>query len=539
MTLRRPKAIFLVITDVTAKVRNRKKVEQQEMRYQKLTDSISQLMWTANPEGQINYANKPYQQYIGLESIEKFNQYQDKNLHPDDVDTVVKSWAESIKTGEPFVKEYRLKGADGKYRWFLDKTIPVKNNDNNIEYWIGTATDIDEQRQTVAELAIAKKFAEDSSATKSAFLANMSHEIRAPLGAILGFSTLLKETNLCEKDREQYINTINRNALALTHIIDDILDLAKVEAGKLDVEEIDIALFDLVGEVVDLFKEKAKEKGLYLLLNIDEAVPTYISSDPTRLRQILINIIGNAIKFTDAGGIRINVKLDQEFEGTLRLAVYVKDTGPGLNQEQKSRLFMPFSQGDNTMTRQHGGTGLGLVLSKRFSEALGGGIRIENCEVGVGCTFVITFLATIFKRLSLSNLKTIEPVSLPASSLPLRDIKILLVDDSADNQFLLKRILTKYGANIDLANDGVQAVEKALADSYDIVLMDLQMPKMDGYQATEALHQKKYNKPIIALTAHAMIEEQAKTKAAGFLAHITKPVDINELIQSIRTLTHH
>lgn len=533
------KKLLLVVVDITEKVNDRIRDEQNEVRYHALTDSISQLMWTASPDGHINYANKPYQEYIGLETFEKFNQYQNKILHNDDVNEVVQTWTECIKTGKPFIKEYRLKRADGQYRWFLDRTLPVKNKKNEILYWIGTATDIDDQKKITSELALAKESAELANSTKSAFLANMSHEIRTPLGAILGFSGLLKDAHLSEAVREQYINTINRNGLALTHIIDDILDLAKVEAGKINIEAIDFSLVDLVQEVVGLFNEKVKEKGLTMSLNVDENVPHMIASDPTRLRQILINIIGNAVKFTDSGSITIQVKLQQEIESSLQLAVSVKDTGPGLTEEQKNRLFKPFSQGDNTMTRQYGGTGLGLVLSQRLAEALGGQVTIENCSPGKGCTFVISFIATKSQKIHMSNLKTEEPIAFQASSLPLKDIRVLLVDDSADNLFLVKRILTKFGAEVDLATDGAEAIDKAISNTHDIVLMDIQMPKMDGYRAIEILNKKNYCKPIVALTAHAMVEEKNRTKDAGFAAHLTKPVNVNELIQSIRTLTHH
>lgn len=531
----RAKGVLVVVTDVTEKVNARKKVEESEMRYRSLTDSIPQLMWTATPDGQFNYANERCLQYVGVESVEKLNEHWVEVMHPEDRDKTIMEWADCVENGRAFISECRLRRADGEFRWFLNKTIPVKNKESSIQHWIGTATDIDDQKKTSAELSVAKELAERANATKSAFLANMSHEIRTPLGAILGFSGLLKEVNLNDADREHYINTINRNGQALTRIIDDILDLAKVEAGRLDIEEIDFSLFDLMTEVVDLFKEKAKQKGIYLLLNIDDSVPSHISTDPTRLRQILINVIGNAVKFTATGGVRVQVKLNQNIEGALRLAIYVKDTGPGLTEEQKKRLFKPFSQGDNTMTRQFGGTGLGLVLSQRLSQALGGGITIEECNPGSGCTFIISFVATVSKK-SGKNITTEAKkiTSCPNKKLPLLGVKVLLVDDSIDNQFLVNRLLTKNGACVDVAGDGVQAIEKALADSYDIVLMDIQMPNMDGYQAIEILNQKKYNKPVIALTAHAMLEDQVRTKAAGFAGHLTKPIDVNELIHEIK-----
>ena len=531
------KVIFMLAECYDNTANARKKLEESETRFRSLTDTIPQLMWTTTPDGRLSYANERCLQYTGIESIEKFGQIWMTKIHPLDADDLYAAWKRSANSGKKIEQEYRMQNAEGNYRWFLGRVLPIKNKDRIIQYWIGTATDIDDQKKVLAELEVAKELAERANATKSAFLANMSHEIRTPLGAILGFSGLLKDNDLSEKEREQYINTINRNGQSLTRIIDDILDLAKVESGRLEVEEIDFSLNNLLNEVLDLFCEKAKLKGISLRLKIDQEVPDFISTDPTRLRQILINIIGNAIKFTAVDGVYVHVKLKQNVEGALRIDIFVKDTGPGLSEEQKSRLFKPFSQGDNTMTRQFGGTGLGLVLSQRLSQALGGGISIEECAPGKGSTFVISFVATVSKKSAPDLVPVREPAKFNSKLLPLKDIKVLLVDDSLDNQFLVNRLLSKNGAWVELAGDGAEAVEKALANTYDIVLMDIQMPTMDGYQAIEILGQKNYNKPIIALTAHAMLEDQLKTKAAGFAGHLTKPIDVNELVESIKQQT--
>ena len=531
------KGVLVLITDVTEKVNARKKLEEIETQFRLLTDTIPQLMWTATREGSLSYVNERCLQYTGFSSLDEFNENWLSKIHPLDVEELYGAWKGSMISGTQVEREYRMQNAEGNYRWFLGRTLPIRNDKKIIQYWIGTATDIDDQKKVLAELEVAKELAEHANATKSAFLANMSHEIRTPLGAILGFSGLLKDNALSENERDQYINTITRNGQSLTRIIDDILDLAKVEAGRLEVEEIDFSLIDLMHEVIDLFKEKAKLKGISLKFKIDSLVPDYISTDPTRLRQILINIVGNAVKFTAVDGVFVQVKLKQHIEGALRIDVNVKDTGPGLTEEQKSRLFKPFSQGDNTMTRQFGGTGLGLVLSQRLSQALGGGISIEECAPGKGSTFVISFVATVSKKPLPDLVNVKEAVKLNSKLLPLKNIKVLLVDDSLDNQFLVNRLLSKNGAWVELAGDGAQAVEKALANTYDIVLMDIQMPIMDGFEAIEILRQKNYNKPVIALTAHAMLEDQLKTKAAGFAGHLTKPIDVHELVESIRQQT--
>ncbi len=374
--------------------------------------------------------------------------------------------------------------------------------------------------------------AERANATKSAFLANMSHEIRTPLGAIIGFAGLLTEPNLSVKDKNQYAETIVRNGQQLTRIIDDILDLAKVEAGRLEIEDVTFSSFDLISDVVELFRDKSKQNGIYLLLNIDESVPSHLSSDPTRIRQILINIIGNAVKFTTSGGVRINVRSAIDEEGPVKITVEVKDTGHGIASEQQDRLFQPFVQADNTTTRKFGGTGLGLALSKRLSEALGGTIKIVESAPGKGSTFAISFLASIpnanDKMTSHQQVTAKQPLAY------LENVRVLLVDDSEDNRFLVKRILSKNGAIIELASNGREAVDKALGGEHDVVLMDIQMPEMDGYEAIQVLLEKKYSTPIIALTAHAMSEERAKTHAAGFVGHLTKPIINSELLDLVK-----
>ena len=523
--------------DVTERTRSLQAIEASENRFRSLTDTIPQLMWTSTAAGQVNYANERCLQYTGLESAKKYGDGWIETIHSDDLPSVEKAWQNSMANGIPFREEYRIRRFDGAYRWFLGSAIPIKDTQNQIQYWIGTATDIEEEKRIAQELQLAKDAAEKANSTKSAFLANMSHEIRTPLGAILGFSHLLKDAKLSPEERNRYAETINRNGQSLTHIIDDILDLAKVEAGRLEIEEINFSFKDLLFEVTELFKEKVLQKGIYLKTNFESGMQNIISSDPTRLRQILINIIGNAVKFTDNGGVEINVTTTQNQNSlkdlqNLIFRVEVKDTGCGLTLEQHEKLFVPFSQADNTTTRRYGGTGLGLALSKRLSAALGGDIRITESAPNVGCTFVVNFKARI------PAIAT-KPVNLdtkaPSISDQLNNMQILLVDDSLDNQFLIKHMLVKYGAVVEVAGNGNEAVTKALAKNYDLVLMDIQMPEMDGYQATEILLNKGLKTPIVALTAHAMIEDRNKTFKAGFAGHLTKPINKSELLQTLVT----
>ena len=385
-----------------------------------------------------------------------------------------------------------------------------------------------------AQLLQSKIEAESANVAKSNFLANMSHEIRTPLGVILGFSTLLKESGVGQAEREQYVDTILRNGSALTKIIDDILDLAKVEAGQIEIKRIPFSFYDFMIEATEIFQDKAKLKGIFLLLEIGKDVPTRICSDPTRLRQILINLIGNALKFTSEGGVRVTVSSTTDPDGHLRIAIDVKDSGIGISEEQRAKLFQPFVQADNTTTRKFGGTGLGLVLAQKLAHALGGSVDITECSVGKGCTFRVVFVATAAKGI-LKSLEQGQGLN-KVARLPLQDLRILVVDDSPDNLFLVTRVLIKKGATVDTAPDGEFAVKMALAGTYDAVLMDIQMPVLDGYGATAALLKKDYKPPIIALTAHAMAADRARTNLAGFAGHLTKPLDPMALVNTISSL---
>ncbi|MBC7457166.1 MAG: PAS domain-containing protein [Bdellovibrionaceae bacterium] len=454
-------------------------------------------------------------------------------MHPDDVVEINRVLLGAISESKPYAHDYRIIRKDGKVRWLSAKGDAVLDDNGHAIYYSGTVQDVTEQVLARNELEKAKLEAELANQTKSSFLANMSHEIRTPLGAILGFSTLLKDSNIDSVEKDRYLDTIVRNGTALTTIIDDILDLAKVEAGRLDIENIPFSLYTLVSDVVDVFKDKTREKNIYLLLNIDEAVPSQICTDPTRLRQILVNLIGNAVKFTEKGGVRVNIHSAPAGENKIKIIVDVKDTGIGLTEEQKNKLFIPFTQADNSMTRKFGGTGLGLALSQRLSHALSGEISIPNCKPGEGCTFAFTFVADLNKNKNVN--KRSDRNSANDSVISLDGMRVLVVDDSPDNQFLVEQLLVKNGATVDTAQDGDEGVKKALSGSFDVVLMDIQMPKLDGYQAKAELDKSGYEKPVIALTAHAMSDERIKTQAAGFAGHLTKPLNRTELLKTLAT----
>ncbi len=536
------KGVLALIHDVTASALSRRKVEKSENRLKIERAKLEAIFYGADtpmvlfrgPELVYEMANNKYLDLIGQKDIigKKIMDARPEIAQGD----FVKILYEVYRTGKSaYVTEghspiRNLKTGIIEHRYF-DTTFTRVCDDPTKPYLIVAHTmEATARVRDRMLLETAKKEADHANQTKSSFLANMSHEIRTPLGAIIGFTEMLRDDKISPEERKRFTDVISRNAKSLTRVIDDILDLSKVEAGRLDIELSLFSLREVLQDVIALFIDRARTIGIGLYLNIAPDLPEKIQSDPVRLRQIFINIIGNAIKFTEKGAVTVSVEMQSSGQNEKLFFVRVKDTGRGLTLEQQSKLFKPFSQADSTTTREYGGTGLGLVLSRRLANALGGTVAISDSVLGNGCTFVISFKAGLAPTLlSSSDVDS----NLSADGNLLNDMRILLVEDSPDNQMLIRRILVRNGANVAMADNGSQGVHRALESEFDIVLMDIQMPMMDGYTAIKKLREKNYPVPIIALTAHAMEEERRKTKAAGFSAHVTKPIEFSELIDTI------
>lgn len=389
--------------------------------------------------------------------------------------------------------------------------------------------DVTKWRWTEMEAVAARK-------AKTHFLANISHEIRTPLSAVLGFSDMLVRATADHPDRSRWMDRIRKNGELLLKVVNEILDLSRADHGKIELQITDVNLCTTVSDVLATFEEKAKEKGIDLVLKIDGVVPQEIRTDRFKLQQILINVVGNALKFTQKGKIETVVK----FWPPKVVRIDVIDSGPGISVDRLPALFLPFEQGDDSYSRRFGGAGLGLALSRKMARALGGDIRLISTKVNEGSTFQIEIATepcvkpASFVRTRASKERTSPAeVSALASGPALAGVRILLVEDSDDNQLLVSEFLRQAGAAVDFASNGVEGVDKALKMSYDAILMDIQMPIKDGLQATRELRQAGYPGPILALTAHALPEERERTAAAGCNDHITKPIRREEMIVAI------
>jgi signal transduction histidine kinase/CheY-like chemotaxis protein len=463
-----------------------------------------------------------------------------KAFHPADLKLLLRKWMRSIQNAESFEIECRIRRYDGVYRWHWIQAVAEKRADAQVIAWLGTCTDIQDRKNAEKKLIEAQKSAEAASKAKTQFLANMSHEIRTPLSAIMGFTELMLDPHLSTMEKTESLLVVHRNSQQLLKIIDEILDISKVEAGHLEIEKAETDLVDLLASVQALLRMNAESKGIELDFKIVDKIPDNVWTDSTRLRQILVNVIGNAIKFTNRGVVQVRASYGMTSDGSSQLRLQVKDTGIGLDPDTTQKLFTPFLQADSSTTRVYGGTGLGLALSRQLARAMGGEVWLESTELGKGSSFMIevnaepTDNADWVKENGGFSLSSNTATAAPDPQKELQGAKILLVEDAEDNQVLISHFLSRAGAEIDMANNGLEGVEMALKNDYAAVLMDIQMPFLDGYQATTKLRQAGYKRPIIALTAHALREEREKAIRTGCNGHLTKPIDRSELIESLK-----
>ena len=429
--------------------------------------------------------------------------------------------------------------ADGRQLILKVNCSPLVGDDGKLRGVMVSLDDVTQLEENKVELQLAKDEADSANKAKSDFLANMSHEIRNPMNAIVGFTEILRlGLEESEETRLNYLHTIHASGTHLVELINDILDFSKIEAGKLELEILPCSPFQLMNEVCNVLRMKAEEQSINLLLNVKGLIPESVEADATRLRQILMNLVGNAIKFTTDGEVRITAEMVTE-EDRPRLQFSVSDTGIGMTPEQRGRLFQEFMQADSSVTRRFGGTGLGLAISKRLTEAMGGIIDVTS-EPGQGSTFRFTIEPGDLSKTKLVDYQTLCE-QYRSQTLSRNDglktwfkpAKVLVTDDTPTNRQLVQVVLRKAGLDVYEAENGAVAVEMAAHQEFDLILMDMQMPVMDGFTAVRTLREAGHRLPIIAFTANVMEQDRQRFFSAGCDGFLSKPVNLDFMLSTI------
>ncbi len=457
-----------------------------------------------------------------------------------------------LKDKKPVTFENTNYTKEGKSYWVITTATPILGKEGELERIIAIETDISDRKQieeelveankiaeqslnqvnkTLTELTKAKKDLEESMKVKAQFMANMSHEIRTPMNAVIGFTDLLLKTSLTP-DQKQYIDAVKTSGKNLLVIINDILDFSKIESGKLVFEQINFRLSQAVSTVTELLLPKSSEKNIRLSTKIEKNIPDNLIGDPTRLNQILLNLVGNGIKFTTQGEVKITVDLLSEAGDDVELKFSIIDTGIGIPEDKVNSLFKAFTQISNETTRKYGGTGLGLAIAKQLVELQGGTISVQS-KVGEGSIF--SFILKFKKNYEPESDNKNEEKNIEGTDL--EGLSVLLVEDNLLNQILAKKVLSDWKMKVDTAENGLIAIDKLEKKNFDLILMDIQMPEMDGYEATQHIREKsspeKRVTPIMAMTAHALAGESEKCIKAGMDGYISKPFDSSVLYSKI------
>lgn len=514
-----------IAKDITAKKIWERKIMLSEERHRGFFEHSQGLMCTHDLKGRFLTVNPAGAELLGY-SAEEYLQKTLFDLVPAEYEAVVKAYLKQIEQVGHFKGLMKVQHRDGTVKTWMYNNILSELIDGE-KYVIGNAVDMTERILMEQELIKAKIQAEQNAYAKDMFLANMSHEIRTPMNAIVGFANLLKDTPLNEEQSE-YLSYITSSTENLLGIINDILDISKIESGHITIEEVPFSVREITKTVKSILKVKADEKDLELDCIIDNNIPDTLLGDPTRLNQILLNLTNNAIKFTPTGSVRMIVEQINHTDTESTISFKVVDTGIGIPKDKLELIFDRFTQANSDTTRKYGGTGLGLSISKSLVELQNGKLWVESMpEQGSTFVFTLTYKkikAEVDKNKNGNNAQFVSD----------KKIHILLVEDNVLNQKLALRVLEKFGFTADLAQNGIIAVEKVKSHRYDIILMDLQMPEMDGYQATSIIRKELKNAtPIMAMTAHSLVGEKDKCIEIGMNEYITKPFNQRELFDKI------
>jgi len=512
-----------------------KQADQLQDSYQDLAQNAPIGILSCDTEGNITYANPFILVILGVTSADDAKKLNILQFEPIKEAGVSNFFEKCLTSGEVIVKELPFTSIWGIESELYFHIIPTFDENRKLTGVWSIIEDITDRIEDRNKLIEAKNIAEAASRAKSDFLANMSHEIRTPMNGILGMLDLMAKTNL-NAEQEDYLQTVKKSAENLLTIINDILDISKIEAGKLQTEESEFCLTEIVQEVYSILSAKAQEKKIDLIVEISPGLPENIIGDQVRIKQIITNLAGNAIKFTEKGEVKISVSVKKSLSSQIQIQFRVSDTGIGIPLEDQSKLFQAFTQVDTSTTRKYGGTGLGLAIVKKLCDLFNGSIELESTP-GKGTVFTATVTLKKAKPRKQpvqveSNDKKIEQTTKAA-----QDIAILVAEDNAINQKLMVRILELNGYHCDLADNGELAAKAVKNKKYDIVFMDIQMPVMSGFEATETIRKaekKKKRLPIIALTANALVGDKEKCLEAGMDDYLSKPVKAAEIVEKIR-----
>jgi PAS domain S-box-containing protein len=501
-------------------------LKESELRFRVLAESAPVGIFKTDARGATDYVNPRWCEMAQLSSEEAMGEGWFKAIHPEDREILVREWQESILTGISSRTEYRFVHPDGSISWVIGLAVPQNDRDGNFKGYIGTITDITERKNMEADLIIAKERAEESDRLKSAFLANMSHEIRTPMNGILGFTGLLKEPNLSGNEQQSYIQIIEESGARMLNLMDNIIDISRIESGEIKITITDYAIKEKFEHLFDFFKVEAEHKGLKLILK--HTVPSnesVIKTDVHKLDAILINLIKNAIKFSPNG----IVEFGYEKQGS-SFIFFVKDSGVGIERENLEIIFDRFRQGSESMSRPYEGAGLGLSISKAYVEILGGKIWVAS-EPGKGAACYYTLPCSEVSAVKDQHqIIDIQDTSLKS----LKDLSILVVEDDSISMNFIEIVSKEFSQKLFRAGNGLEAVEIFRKNqSISLILMDMKMPFMDGYEATRQIRQINKDVVIIAQTAFSMFGDKEKAIKAGCNDYITKPMKKEMLLKII------
>ena len=524
-------AIAGTTRDITARKEAEEGLKESEAKWRMLTEAMPQLVWMDRADGYCyflspqweEYTGKPQEQLLGFEWL--------KLLHPEDRERTAHAWAEAVADRADYNIEYRIKRHDGAYRWFKTRGVPLRDESGKITMWCGTCTDIQEQVD-------ACQAANAANVAKSEFLANMSHEIRTPMNAIIGLSNILARSKPLTTKQMEFVETLRTSSTSLLSLINDLLDIEKIESQTIELEEVSFSLVELAKEVIYMMRNGAQQKAINFeyIIKCECAEKRSFLGDRARLRQVLLNLCSNAIKFTEKGGVEIEISCEHLDKATTeRVEIAVKDTGIGIDPEKINSIFDKFVQADSSINRKYGGTGLGLTITKTLAELMGGAIQVES-TVGKGTIFKLTLDLKIDAK---NNFTLPSEASAEINQkAPTLKAHVLLVEDYEPNILVAETFLEDFGYTVALAKSGLEAFNKIKASDFDVVLMDVQMPDMNGLDATKMIrsYEREHSKaaiPIIGMTAHALIGDREHCLNAGMNDYISKPFNPDELREKI------